>query len=206
MANYSRNFLLALCLSSLAIHYAAAEVFNIGGLAEVFSARGPRQSALPSNISETFGYNNDIRQGSANGTLYGTMNGMCVVSAAASPADGIEETLFSCVETLIFSSGPYQGSSLTIAGFYAFGRNPPLAIVGGTGRFKGAQGDLNYVLNNSGTYSTVNLSFVTPNFGATVGRCDPTSQSPTQCLSADGSSFVCCPAACGPSNATATCA
>jgi hypothetical protein len=65
-------------------------------------------------------------------------------------------------------------------GFYAFGRNPPLAIVGGTGRFKGAQGDLNYVLNNSGTYSTVNLSFVTPNFGATVGRCDPTSQSPTQ--------------------------
>jgi hypothetical protein len=73
---------------------------------------------LPTNISATFGYNNDIRQGAVNGTLYGTMNGMCVVSAEISPADGIEETLFSCTETLIFASGPYQGSSVTIAGEY----------------------------------------------------------------------------------------
>jgi hypothetical protein len=64
-------------------------------------------------------------------------------------------------------------------GFYAFGRNPPLAIVGGTGRFKGAQGDLTYVVDPSFEFSTVILSFVTPNFG-TVGRCDPTSLSPNQ--------------------------
>lgn len=90
-------------------------------------------------------------------------------------------------------------ASLDPPGYYAFGLNPPLAIVGGTGRFVGAQGDLNYVADDSFEFSTPVMRVLTPDaFGASPApptpapttpapstappatTCDPASANPNQ--------------------------
>lgn len=80
----------------------------------MFSPKGPRQSEFPSKLGEAFSFNNDIRVGDASGATVGFTNGNCLVSAEVS-AD-IPNTYYECYETIVFTGGPYQGSSLTIVG------------------------------------------------------------------------------------------
>eukprot|EP00243_Klebsormidium_subtile_P001701 TRINITY_DN13153_c0_g1_i1.p1 TRINITY_DN13153_c0_g1~~TRINITY_DN13153_c0_g1_i1.p1 ORF type:complete len:227 (-),score=12.63 TRINITY_DN13153_c0_g1_i1:401-1081(-) len=218
----SAALLISVVLTCLAIPRVAGAYYEIREFAEVISPKGPRQSELPSKLGGVFSFNNDIRIGDKSGATVGFTNGNCLVSAEVST--GIANTLYTCYETVLFTSGPYQGSSLTIVGFYDFVANGPLSIVGGTGLFRGATGELNYVYptNSNFSYSLPNMVFVTANFpsptsppqaasatltpsSAPPTTCDTGSDKPNQCFNADGSSFICCAGACGPSGATATC-
>jgi len=197
-----------LCISSLTLPGAAAAFYDIREYAEVFSPLGPRQNTSPTQLGQIFAYNNDLREGDTQGATIGFVNGNCVVSEEIS--NGVSNTGFECSETLVFRNGTYAGSSITVVGYYDFVENGPLAIVGGTGLFRGATGELNYVVppNNPG-YSVPTLVFLTPDFPSTATKpttCSPGSDTPNQCFSADGSSFVCCAGACGPSGTSATCA
>ncbi|GAQ92337.1 hypothetical protein KFL_009830030 [Klebsormidium nitens] len=164
--------LIGALLLCLAVPRVEGAYYELSQFAEVFSPKGPRQSEFPSKLGEPFSFNNDMRLGDKSGATVGFTNGNCLVSAEVSP--GIENTLYTCYETVVFTGGPYQGSSLTIVGFYDFFANGPLAIVGGTGIFRGATGELNYVYPSAEdfSYSIPNMVFVTADF--------PTPTPPTQ--------------------------
>lgn len=191
-------------LSSLILTRAATTYYDISEYAEVFSPSGPRQSIMmPTKLGEILAYNNDLKVGDDRGTVVGFVNGNCIVSAEIT--DGIPNTAYECLETLVYTGGKYAGSALTVAGYYDFVENGPLAIVGGTGEFRGATGELNYAYpDNSSAYSIPRLVFVTPIFPNSM-TCDPGSKNPNQCFNSDGSSFVCCTSACGTSRSTASC-
>eukprot|EP00243_Klebsormidium_subtile_P001702 TRINITY_DN13153_c0_g1_i2.p1 TRINITY_DN13153_c0_g1~~TRINITY_DN13153_c0_g1_i2.p1 ORF type:complete len:168 (-),score=12.56 TRINITY_DN13153_c0_g1_i2:401-904(-) len=159
----SAALLISVVLTCLAIPRVAGAYYEIREFAEVISPKGPRQSELPSKLGGVFSFNNDIRIGDKSGATVGFTNGNCLVSAEVST--GIANTLYTCYETVLFTSGPYQGSSLTIVAASA----------------------------------TLTPSSAPPT------TCDTGSDKPNQCFNADGSSFICCAGACGPSGATATC-
>jgi hypothetical protein len=98
---------------------------------------GGEGGKFPEAPGEILAYKNAITAGGIKGDVIAFINGYFVLTSAA--ADG-EEAWFEQTQTVVFTAGPFKGSSLTIAGAYAFGANPPLSIVGGTGKFAGARG------------------------------------------------------------------
>jgi len=98
---------------------------------------GGEGGKFPEAPGETLTYKNAVTAGGIHGDVIAFINGYFVLTSAA--ANG-EEAWFEQTQTVVFTAGPFKGSSLTIAGAYAFGANPPLSIVGGTGKFAGAKG------------------------------------------------------------------
>jgi hypothetical protein len=111
--------------SNTTIHrFSATELIEGGG-------------AFPDQPGQSLTYKNTVTAGGVNGKVIGFINGYFIVTAAATKT---EEAWFQQTQTVVFTAGPHAGSTITIAGAYAFAANPPLSIVGGTGQFAGANG------------------------------------------------------------------
>ncbi|GAQ78858.1 hypothetical protein KFL_000200110 [Klebsormidium nitens] len=133
-------------------------------LIETLSAsRTPRHTSYPNHLNTSsslvqlgdyIAYNNDIFDitnitdpgPDGNRTLVAYGAGHCTVVQAPVPANETNFALF-CHETFVFFAGQYEKSTLAfqlIDGFTALPQ-PPDAILGGSGYFSGATGQITYV-------------------------------------------------------------
>ncbi|GAQ90012.1 Molecular chaperones HSP70/HSC70 [Klebsormidium nitens] len=133
-------------------------------LIETLSASNtPRHTSYPNHLNTSsslvqlgdyIAYNNDIYDitnitdpgPTGNRTLVAYGAGHCTVVQAPVPANATNFTLF-CHETFVFFAGPYANSTLAFQLIDGFAElpQPPDAILGGSGYFSGATGQITYV-------------------------------------------------------------